>query len=236
MDIKRLYLGHIGGPLGPATPFHAYLILHPQGAVLVDTGFGTTMGNDDGPAGELVFGELRMPWLRRTTTQALSDHGLEPGDISYVINTHLNDHGGENYLFPEATFIVQKPEWEWLAESPAKGAWDFEGAKVELLNAEDADILPGVSCLFTPGHTPGHQSVLLEDQGTKTLFMGDAAYTNEILDHPEAIIPGHPAWMMQIQIPDGRDIWLRSIEKLHAVGADVFHFAHDPLIGHSHGH
>ena len=46
------------------------------------------------------------PWVRRTTVEALADHGLEPGDVSYVINTHLNDHAGDNYMFPEATFLI----------------------------------------------------------------------------------------------------------------------------------
>jgi glyoxylase-like metal-dependent hydrolase (beta-lactamase superfamily II) len=230
MEITRLYLGSIAGPFGPATPFNGYLVKHRSGAILVDTGFGTAMGNEDAPAGEIVFGELRMPWVRRRTPEALADHGLEPGDVKYVINTHLNDHGGDNYLFTEATFIVQKPEWDWLAQSPNKDAWDFPGAKVELLNAEDDEVLPGVTCLFTPGHTPGHQSILVEDAGEKTLFLGDAAYNIDIWEHPDLIDEKHPAFRMQIQIENGRETWLQSMEKLKDVKADTIHFAHDPTI------
>jgi glyoxylase-like metal-dependent hydrolase (beta-lactamase superfamily II) len=235
MEISRLYLGSIGGPLSSATPFNGYLLKHPSGAVLIDTGFGTTMGNSDGPAGEMVYGELRMPWVRRTTVEALADHGAEPGDIKYVINTHLNDHGGDNHMFPEATFIVQRPEWEWLADSPNKEAWDLPGVKVELLGAEDAEVLPGVTCLFTPGHTPGHQSIVVEQDGEKTLFLGDAAYTIDIWDDPEQIAEGHPALQMQVQVPDGREMWLESVAKLKAIDADTIHFAHDPRICHPHG-
>jgi glyoxylase-like metal-dependent hydrolase (beta-lactamase superfamily II) len=235
MEIDRLYLGSIAGPLSPATPFNGYLIKHPSGAILIDTGFGTTMGNAEGPAGELVYGELRMPWIRRTTVEALADHALEPGDVKYVINTHLNDHAGDNYMFPEATFIVQRPEWEWLTQSPSKGAWDFEGAKVELLNAEDDEVLPGVTCIFTPGHTPGHQSILVEDGGAKTLFLGDATYTFDIWEHPEEITEQHPAFQMQIQMAGGAETWLQSVEKLKRLGADTLHFAHDPRIIHTHG-
>ena len=162
-----------------------------------------------------------MPWVRRRTPEALADHGLKPGDVKYVINTHLNDHGGDNYLFTEATFIVQKPEWDWLAQSPNKDAWDFPGVKVELLNSEDDEVLPGVTCLFTPGHTPGHQSILVEDAGEKTLFLGDAAYTIDIWEHPDLIDEQHPAFRMQIQTENGRDTWLQSMEKLKDVKADT---------------
>ena len=230
MKISRLYLGSIGGPLSPATPFNGYLVEHPQGAVMIDTGFGTTIGGGEGPAGELVFGELRMPWVRRTTVEALADHGLEPGDVKYVINTHLNDHGGDNHMFPEATFIIQRPEWEWLAQSPSRSAWDFPGVKVELLEAEDDEVLPGITCIFTPGHTPGHQSILVDDGGDRTLFLGDAAYTIDIWEEPEAIVEGHPAFGMQIQVPDGRETWLQSVEKLKRLDAGTVHFAHDPRI------
>lgn len=231
MDIQRLYLGSIGGPLSPATPFNGYLVTHPDGGILIDTGFGTTMGNPgDSPAGELVFGEMRMPWVRRTTIEALADHGLEPGDVKYVINTHLNDHAGDNHLFPEATFIVQEPEWQWLKESPSRAAWDFPGAKVELLSGEDAEVLPGIRCVFTPGHTPGHQSILVQDGEETTLFVGDAAYTIDIWNAPQQIAETHPAWQMQIQVPEGREIWLQSVEKLKQLKPDTVHFAHDSQI------
>ena len=231
MEIQRLYLGSIGGPLGPATPFNGYLVMHPKGPVMIDTGFGTTMGNPgDSPAGELVFGEFRMPWVRRTTVQALADHGLEAGDIAYVINTHLNDHAGDNHLFPEATFIVQTPEWEWMRESPSRAAWDFPDVKLELLSGEDVEVLPGVTCIFTPGHTPGHQSILVGDEAERALFVGDAAYTIDIWTDPQQIDESHPAFQMQIQIPDGRDRWLQSVEKLKQLKPQTVHFAHDAEI------
>jgi glyoxylase-like metal-dependent hydrolase (beta-lactamase superfamily II) len=236
MEISRLYLGSIAGVFGPATPFNGYLVKHPAGPILVDTGFGTTMGNAEEPAGVIVFGELTMPWIRRTTAEALADHGMEPGDVKYVINTHLNDHGGDNHLFPEATFIIQKPEWDWLEQSPNRPAWDFPGAKVELLDGEDSEVLPGVTCLFTPGHTPGHQSIAVRDGDTTTLFLGDATYTLDIWDDPEQIDADHPAWRMQIQLENGRETWLESVAKLKGVDADTIHFAHDPrILNVSHG-
>jgi glyoxylase-like metal-dependent hydrolase (beta-lactamase superfamily II) len=246
MKIRRLYLGSIAGPLGPATPFNGYLIDHPSGLTLVDTGFGTTLAlignadaeNPDAEAGELVFGDMRLPWIRRTTPDALTDHGIEPGDIKYVVNTHVGDHSGDNHMFPNATFIIQEPEVDWARKTLPHGPrslkeWDFPGAKIELLPGADAEVLPGLRCIFTPGHTPGHQSVFLEQDGHKTLFCGDAIYTEDIWDNPEQIQPGHYAFQMQVQIgEEGLEVWQESAAKLAALGADEVHFAHDTRYKH----
>jgi glyoxylase-like metal-dependent hydrolase (beta-lactamase superfamily II) len=230
MQVRRLYVGHIAGPLGPATPFNCHLIEHPDGLVLIDTGFGETLGGP-GPAGELVMGERRLPWLRRHTAIALADHGFEPGDVRYIINTHLGDHSGDNAAFPEATFIIQRPEADHVRKlppsNPRRIGWDFPGARIELLAGEDARVLPGLTCLFTPGHTPGHQSVLLEDAGTTTLFVGDAVYTLDFWNDLSVVDEKHPAYRMQIQVEGGLELWRSSAAKLKAIRADVVHFAHD---------
>ena len=248
MNVRRLYMGSIAGPLGPATPFNGYLIDHPKGLTLVDTGFGTTLaligGEDvedpDAVAGELVFGEMRFPWIRRTSVQALADHGIEPGDVQYIINTHVGDHSGDNHMFPHATFIIQQPEVEWARQVKPHGPrsldeWDFPGAKLELLQGEDVEVLPGLRCLFTPGHTPGHQSVLLDGNGGKTLFCGDAIYTSDIWDDPDQIKPGHHAFQMQVQLgEEGLELWRQSAAKLQGLDADEVHFAHDTNFKHAH--
>jgi glyoxylase-like metal-dependent hydrolase (beta-lactamase superfamily II) len=248
MKVNRLYMGSIAGPLGPATPFNGYLIDHPKGLTLVDTGFGTTLaliGNEEvedpnAVAGELVYGDMRLPWIRRTSIEALADHGIEAGDVQYIINTHVGDHSGDNHMFPHATFFIQEPEAEWARKtkphgSQSLGEWDFPGAKLELLPGEDVEILPGLRCLFTPGHTPGHQSVLLEHEGQKTLFCGDAIYTENIWDNPGQIEPGHPAFQMQVQLGEpGLEMWRESVAKLASFQPDQVHFAHDSHFKHAH--
>jgi glyoxylase-like metal-dependent hydrolase (beta-lactamase superfamily II) len=243
MNVRRVYLGSIAGPLGPATPFNGYLIDHPKGLTLVDTGFGRSLamigaGPDtdlDALAGAFEIHGTRFPWVRRMTTDALRDHGIEPGDVKYIINTHVGDHSGDNHLFPNATFIIQQPEVEFgRARDSAehRGEWDFPGAKMELLQGEDVEILPGLKCLFTPGHTPGHQSVLYEADGQKVLFCGDAIYTNDIWDHPEQVTPDKVVYQLQIQVKErGFEIWRESLAKLKAIpGLDAVHFAHDTNI------
>lgn len=235
MDVVRLYYGSIDGFLGPATPFHGYAVRHPQGVVLVDTGFGATLGGS-GYIGAITGGDVHFPWVRRPTTDALVDHGIDPADVRYIINTHLGDHSGDNDLFRHATAIVRQAEVDWVRgqvppDHARRAPWDFPGAKLEPLNEEDVEVLPGITCIFTPGHTPGHQSILLEDGDSRQLFVGDAVYTLDIWDRPEEMTEAHPAWHAQAGAHAG---WYESAEKLKALKPDVYHFAHDRRVGHSH--
>lgn len=237
MNVRRLYLGCIDGPLGPATPFNGYLIDHPKGLTLVDTGFGRSLAmigatpetNLDANAGLFEMQGIKYPWVRRLTTDALRDHGVEAGDIEYVINTHVGDHSGDNHLFPNARFIIQQPELEYgRSHLRDCSEWEFPGAKIEALKGEDVEILPGLKCIFTPGHTPGHQSVLYEAGGQKILFCGDAIYTNDIWDDPGQVTPDKVVYYLQIQIKErGLEIWKESVAKLQALDLDIVHFAHD---------
>jgi len=114
------------------------------------------------------------------TPSALAGLGLVPGDIDLVINTHLHfDHCGQNAVFKHAAFYVQRAELDRCRrESPALYDWfDFQNASFELLDG-DAEIRPGLSVITTPGHTSGHQSVLVAaEDGGPDLLIGDAAYT-----------------------------------------------------------
>ncbi|MFB5192851.1 N-acyl homoserine lactonase family protein [Alicyclobacillus fastidiosus] len=101
--------------------------------------------------------------------------GWAPEDVDIVINTHLHyDHIGNNRLFPNARFIVQEREWQ-AAHNPIPSqrgiylpelfdsidyfSWNF-------VNGEE-EIVPGIKVFLTPGHSDGHQSVLVKtDQGT----------------------------------------------------------------------
>jgi glyoxylase-like metal-dependent hydrolase (beta-lactamase superfamily II) len=229
MEVVRLYYGSMDGPLGPATPWQGYAIKHPQGVVLVDTGFGPTFG--EGQAGELNPPSMPEPphwrWVRRSTIEALADHGLHPADVKYIVNTHL--------IFKHAQFIIQAPEAEYARKrhEHVRAQWDFPGARIEQLACEDVEVLPGVTCLFTPGHTPGHQSILVDDGTTRTLLVGDAVYTAEIFDDIDSMEPGHLVWPWQVEPEVGLEVWRSSARKLQAVDADVMHFSHERGAGHN---
>jgi len=101
-----------------------------------------------------------------------------------VINTHLHfDHCGGNRLFPGIPIHVQRRE-RAAAREPGYTIpeWvEFEGARYVELDGE-AEIAPGVRVLPTPGHTPGHQSVLVDTEDGLVVVAGDVAYRWEDFD------------------------------------------------------
>ena len=104
-----------------------------------------------------------------------ADAGEHPRDVVCVINTHLHfDHCGGNRLFPGVPIHVQRIEKQDPYDPPE---WvDFEGATYVEHDGE-AEILPGIRLLPTPGHTNGHQSVLVDTSDGLVVIGGDVAYT-----------------------------------------------------------
>ena len=135
----------------------------------------------------------------RAIADALRDVGLRPDDIDFVVMTHMHfDHsggttrrtasGGVEPVFRKARHVVQRREWQdathphernqasYLQENVAPLA---EAGLLQLVDGE-AEIVPGVRVIPTPGHTAGHQSVLIGawDPGApKALFLGDVVPT-----------------------------------------------------------
>jgi N-acyl homoserine lactone hydrolase len=104
-----------------------------------------------------------------------------------VINTHLHfDHCGGNRLFAGTPIYVQRLEREAArAEGYTIAQWvEFEGATYVELEGEQ-EVLPGLRLLPTPGHTSGHQSVLVETDDGLVVVAGDVAYTWTAFDAPE---------------------------------------------------
>jgi N-acyl homoserine lactone hydrolase len=145
---------------GERWPNSIHLIEHPQGRVLVDTGM-----IDSTP-------ELDEEWGIRF------DASLIPRDVACVVNTHLHfDHCGGNRLFAGTPIHVQRAEREAArADDYTIPTWvEFEGATY-VENAGEAEIVPGVRVLPTPGHTPGHQSVLVDTDDGLVVLAGDVGY------------------------------------------------------------
>ncbi|HEX6548693.1 MAG TPA: N-acyl homoserine lactonase family protein [Candidatus Dormibacteraeota bacterium] len=218
MEIVRLHLASLRGVDGLEWPVHGFLIKHPKaGGILVDTGVG-------GP--DKVLTDWRV--VNHRAADVLAAEGLTPGDVKVVINTHLHfDHAGQNAVFKHAPFYVQRAELErarrdqrWFTD------WfDFMDARFELLEGE-AEIAEGVRVVPTPGHTAGHQSVLVEREDGGQLMIGDAAYTPAMYSDPdrEDLPPGQAA---------DRDAWSRSLRHLHALRPAAVHFCHHTEVVHS---
>jgi N-acyl homoserine lactone hydrolase len=113
----------------------------------------------------------------QTLEQGLSNLGLGFEDIDAVIFTHLhNDHTAEARQFSRAKFFVQKVELEFARKPHPSVASMFNyefvrGLDFELLNG-DAQICEEVSVLYTPGHTPGGQSVCVRTNQGKVIISG----------------------------------------------------------------
>ncbi len=153
---------------GERWPGFLHVVEHPRGRVLVDTGL-----IDSTP-------ELDEQWSPRF------DPELIPRDVVFVINTHLHfDHRGGNRLFAGVPIYVQRLEREAArAEDYTIPEWvDFDGARYVEVEGEE-ELLPGVRVVPTPGHTPGHQSVLVETDAGLIVVGGDVAYSWSEFDDP----------------------------------------------------
>jgi N-acyl homoserine lactone hydrolase len=106
--------------------------------------------------------------------------GLDPSDLDLVINTHFHfDHAGGNALFRGVPIAAQEGELIAARESEDYlPVWDAPGLQFRPVRG-DWSPLPGVEMLFTPGHTPGHQSMLVRLKEEPWLFTWDAVYTEE---------------------------------------------------------
>ena len=107
----------------------------------------------------------------RPLDRLLADRGLDADDIDFIVLTHLDwDHCMNLPLFPEARVIVQQKEWDALPPHPfiASGfAPDYRYEEMAERGIEftdgDQNLVPGLDVLFTPGHTPGGQSISVEN-------------------------------------------------------------------------
>lgn len=217
MTIEPLRLANLtlpeGHPLaGDQYAVFAYLVRHPDGPVLVDTGVG---GGHEG------IDTLYRP-LRKPLANALDEAGLQPSDIVAVINTHLHfDHCGENRLFAGVPIYIQAAEYEAAAEPlyTVREWVDFPDARFEQLSGE-AELLPGLSVMPTPGHTPGHQSVLVEGEDGLSVIAGQAVYSAAEFAGDEPAVGG-----------DWDDAaYARSLALLRELASQRVYFSHDATV------
>ncbi len=116
----------------------------------------------------------------RPLDQLLADRSLDVSDIDFIVLTHLDwDHCMNLPLFPDTKVLIQRAEWEGLPPHPfiSSGfAPDYRYAAMENRGVElidgDHEIIPGLDLLFTPGHTPGGQSVAAATPQGKYVIAG----------------------------------------------------------------
>jgi glyoxylase-like metal-dependent hydrolase (beta-lactamase superfamily II) len=145
--------------------------------------------------------------------EVLARLGVEASKVKRVIITHVNfDHISGIELFPNATFYIQKREFNfWIHDPIAKKPPFFrvtdpvgnaylaklEGSERLVMIDGDQAILPGIELLFAPGHTPGHQVVAIDTVRGTAIVGSDCAhiFRNYEEEIPSCFITDMIAWM-----------------------------------------
>jgi len=212
------------------------LVEAPNALVLIDSG----IGNKESEKFHDIYGVTNHGDPTRLE-DGIRAAGFEPEDVDIVLNTHLHfDHAGGNTVlledgsiqpsFPGARYMVQKGELDFAASPNERirasylttnldpvteaGLWDpIEG---------DGEVTHGIRVMLTPGHTPFHQSILLESDGQVACFLADVCPTSAHLPLP---------WIMGydleplVTLESKRGLWKRASEEDW-----LLIFEHDPRV------
>jgi glyoxylase-like metal-dependent hydrolase (beta-lactamase superfamily II) len=240
MEIKlyAMTCGHLTGDLGHLLeggegrirlPIPAYLIEHPKGMALFDSGMHPDCQTNPaarlGPRLSALFDFDYHPG--EEISARLAAIGRDPARIDLLINSHFHfDHVGGNSQIPNATMLVQRREWV-AGTDPEMAALrgfdrrDFDlGHRLLLIEGEHDVFGDGsVLCVPTYGHTPGHQSLRVRLAGGEVVLAADSCYFCRTLR--ERRLPR--------RVYD-REAMLASLDRLAALqanGARIF-YGHDP--------
>jgi glyoxylase-like metal-dependent hydrolase (beta-lactamase superfamily II) len=194
---------------------------------------------DTGPCDPDWSNRYHFPMIRskeQVPLNAMKKVGLDPKEIDIVILSHLHwDHAFNNHLFPNAIFYVQKEELKYAIaplpvhmkgyESVAIGmSPDYiTKTKYTIING-DLEIVPGVSVVLTPGHSPGSMCVKVETSKGPYLIASDTLPLFENWNNPVAHIPRLPG-----AIHVGLVEYFESLEKMGKI-TDLVLPGHDPLV------
>jgi glyoxylase-like metal-dependent hydrolase (beta-lactamase superfamily II) len=195
--------------------------------VLIDTG----LGNKESAKFLDIYGieNAGVDGLTRLE-DALAVAGFRPEDITIVVNTHLHfDHcGGNTFIapddanrrvqttFPQARYIAHRREHAYATSANERTQASYfahnyeplvQSGQLELIDGPAGEIVPGVRVLVTPGHTPWHMSVIVEDQGEALLYPADTIPTAHHIPLP---------WIMGYDVEPLRT--LESKRALHTRG------------------
>ena len=198
---KYIKMNQSNDPFDIPVPW--FLIKHPKGDVVIDGGIAKEVSEDMyAHWGDVIQAYEPVMAKHENCVDQLRGIGINPNNIKYVLQSHLHlDHTGGIGRFPNATHIVQQKEYDYAFNPDwfAKGAYirkDFDkpNLKWQFLNDTKDDYYDlygdgSIIIIFTPGHSPGHQSFLIRlSNSGYVLLTIDAAYT---MDHwNDLALPG----------------------------------------------
>jgi N-acyl homoserine lactone hydrolase len=201
MELYAFTCGTVTGPFRGeeagdiALPVPCYLIDHPQGNAVIDTGLHPGVRGDPHDRVGWVADIMRIELPEgHDLASRLAALGTDPGDLRYLVNTHVHfDHAGGNVLVPpHVELVVQAREWE--------AANDPEGIEANFYNPDDYaherpvqavngehDLYGDGSVVLLPtyGHTPGHQSLRVRVGDGDLILCADACYFADWMDSEE---------------------------------------------------
>jgi N-acyl homoserine lactone hydrolase len=201
-------------------PVYGFCVLHPDGPILVDTGVGF---------GNAFIDELYVP-ERTSIADALDRVGIELANVVAVVNSHLHfDHCGQNpALFAERIeFYAQAAEFEQVNHDRfyTDAAWALAPSQQRREVRGDESIADGVTLIATPGHTRGHQSVLVEGGGRRAVIGAQLVWHSD-------------EFAAEVASPDNVDAnpemqaaAIDSIRRIKALKPEVVYFSHCPEQG-----
>lgn len=217
-DVIQLHLADLTFPdthplSGQTGELFGFAVRHRRGLVLFDTGIG--QGNqrlDD------YYGVVHHP-----LGSELERHGHGLTDVTAIVNSHLHfDHCGNNFLFPGVPIYVQSVERS-AAHTPRYTIPDwieFDGVEYREIDG-DCTIAAGVRVIPTPGHTVGHQSVVVDTSDGRIVLAGQAVYSRAEYDQIRAT--GNAGDDDQ-QEPER---YRESVQQLLELNARRVYFSHD---------
>jgi N-acyl homoserine lactone hydrolase len=208
MEEKDLYLG--GGSAQRILPILSFVIEHPRGLIVFDTGLNAAFAIDPSPYpgafGNQWFPFRSAPGMNLAAQMRAS--GLPPENVAYVVLSHLHyDHSGDLRAFPQSRLVVTREEWRaaqaLFKRSRGYLGKDYAGLAFTLLDFPRGngglskptlegeyglDMLDDGRLILVPtfGHTLGHQSLLVFLPDGVVLLAGDAVYVHEGYSMPAA--------------------------------------------------
>ena len=221
------------GPDGRLAQTLTCMLIRSEGrTILVETGLGDKLDER-----ALEFWRLKRPG--GGLVAELARLGIGPEDIDIVIDTHLHsDHCGGNTrlennrpvaTFPKAEYVVQRMEWADASHPNVRTRGTYYAENFAPLLAEgrltllhgDHDVTRHVRCVMTPGHTRGHQAVLLKSGDWRGLFVSDMATFS--------IHMARAAWVTAFDVEPLENIATKQQWQRWAIERDAWlFFTHDP--------
>lgn len=205
----------------------SFLIQHPVGTVLFDTGMHPVIQDD--PAARLggLAGLFEIHYEPgEEIAERVAEAGVDPAAVDIIVSSHLHfDHAGGNDTIGDVPVVVQRVEWEHARHEDDGGYvpadWDT-GQHLELVDGDHDLFNDGrVVCIPTAGHTPGHQSLLVRLDDGDVLLTADACYLGASLEQLALPVFG---WDLDRQ----REV-LKRFAHMEASGTTLV-FGHDPVL------